>query len=127
MRKGFGAGLVLIVLSAITTGSAATLQFSGQSLAGGTGSVSTCGSTAAATVGYTTNGAGDVTAATVSGLPSSCNGAAARLALTAGSTSVATAGPVTVAGGSASFALASPVPAATAATLTSSRVSLEGP
>ena len=127
MIKAAAALLSLAVLSAIAVGSAASMQIGGGALGSGSGTVVVCGNTAAATVSYSTDGSGNVTGVTVAGLPSTCNGATAYVALMSGSSAVRTAGPATVSDGGATASLVTPIPAATAAGLTGSQVSLLGP
>lgn len=127
MVKGFATALVLIVLLTMSTGAAATLGVVGSPLGSGSAPVTSCGDTSAATVSYTINPAGDITAVVLSGLPSSCNGATAHVALVAGSAAVVTAGPAPVSSGGATIPLGTPVAANTAAGLSSTRISLQGP
>lgn len=127
MVKRFATALVLIVLLTMSTGAAATLGVVGSPLGSGTAPVTRCGDTSAVTVGYSIDLLGNVTGATLAGLPASCNGATATVVLTVGSVAVATAGPVTVSAGAASLPLATPLLAVTAAGLTATRVSLQGP
>jgi hypothetical protein len=117
----------MCVAAFLTLGTAAGLGIGGGALGAGTQVVAACGSTTAATVAYTVDGAGDVTAAVVADLPVSCDGASARVVLLSGALALASLGPATVSGGAATLPVVPALPAASAAGLTSSQVILTGP
>jgi hypothetical protein len=127
MAKVLAAAVMCLLAASLTLGTAAGLGLRGGALGAGTQAVAACGSTAAATVAYGVNAAGDVTSVALAGLPASCDGASARVVLTAGALTLATVGPAPVSGGVATLAVVPALPTSSAIGLTASQVLLTGP
>lgn len=103
------AGVVGLVVVGAGVAHASGLTATGSALGSGSAAVSACGSLAG--VGHTVDvSGGAVVSVTVTGLPSTCNGADLSLTLTSAGTAQGGGGPVVVANGSATVTVSPAVP-----------------
>lgn len=117
------AAAVVGVAGATQVAHAALVTASSARLGAGTTAVGTCGSLA--NLGYSVvNSTGSVTSVTVTGMPSSCNNASLRLAVSNGGVLQGSGGPVTITKGSATVPVSPSVPNASVGDL---RILVTGP
>src|SRR4051794_34223259 len=98
--------LGLVLGFVVDVGSAANVGLVAHDLQAGSATVTACGSTAGTSMSYTTNGAGNVTAIVVSGLPAGCVGGQLQATLVNSASAVqASGGPVIISGSSATVSV----------------------